>query len=95
MKKLTAAALAALALAGCATKPLPAPAVEVRFQDRLVEVQRPCPAKRPDRPSALARPLPDTPAQLIDLLTAKLTEWAGAGGYGDKADAAIALCTKE
>jgi len=95
MRKLTPAL--ALALAACAGKPLPAPApaVVVEYRDRLVEVQRPCPAQRPTRPTPLARPLPRTPAQLVDLLTAKLTEWAGAGGYGDRADAAIKTCTEE
>lgn len=91
----TAAFVLALVLTGCAHSPVPAPAVQVVYQDRLVEVPKPCPVTAPERPAPLERPLPETPAQLIDVLTAKLAEWSGPGGYGDKASAAIATCTSE
>jgi len=69
--------------------------VRIEYRDRVVETQKPCPAERPARPGPLARPLPSDAGRLVDLLTAKLEEWAGSGGYGDKADAAISRCTSE
>jgi hypothetical protein len=93
MKKTALLILPALLLAGCFGRNEP-PRVRVEYQDRLVEVTKPCPAEKPERPAKLARPLPDTPAQLIDVLVAKLTEWSGPGGYGDKADAVIEACIK-
>jgi hypothetical protein len=71
----------------------------VVYKDRLVEVQRPCPVKRPVRPGdakthGLARPLPTDLGALVDLLLAKLKEWDGPGKYGDQADTAITTCTK-
>jgi hypothetical protein len=67
---------------------------KVVYQEARVEVPRPCPVTKPVRPKPLTRPLPSDPARLVDLLAGKLLEWAGAGGYGDKADAAISTCTK-
>lgn len=58
------------------------------------EVPRPCPVTKPVRPAPLARPLPTDPGALVSLLAAKLKEWAGAGGYGERAEAAITTCTK-
>ncbi len=82
--------VAALALSGCAHGRAP---VDVRVQERLVEVQRPCPVTVPARPAPID---PDTlPADARDALrivTAKLLEYAGAGGYADRAEAAIAVC---
>lgn len=80
--------MASLALAGCATGPRP---VEVRIQERTVEVMRPCPVTAPERPA----PITDLPANARDALrvvVAKLLEWQGAGGYADRAEAAIAVC---
>lgn len=81
-----------LALASCATTE-PA-GVKVITKEVLKEVPRPCPAERPKVPAKLQRPLPTDPARLVDLLVAKLTEWAGPGGYGERANAALDLCTK-
>lgn len=81
--------------AACSQTPRPAPGTRVVYQDVVREVQRPCPVAIPQRPAPLARPLPDSPARLVDLLTAKLKEWAGEGGYGDRADAALHTCTEE
>lgn len=78
-----------LALAACTT---PEPGVRVEYQEVVKEVLAPCPVTRPERPAPLAKPLPTAPRALIDLLTAKLLEWAGPGGYGEKADAAIETC---
>lgn len=93
MNKISLLIAAALLLAGCAGRE-ERPQVRIEYQDRLVEVVKPCPAEKPERPAKLARPLPGTPAQLIDVLVAKLTEWAGPGGYGEKADAVIDACVK-
>lgn len=80
-----------LALTGCATTQ---PAIKTIYQEVKVEVPRPCPVTKPVIPDKLERPLPTDPARLIDLLVAKLTEWAGPGGYGERADAAIETCVK-
>lgn len=84
---------AALALSACTTTPEPI-GTKVVYQGVLKEVQRPCPVAKPARPAPLARPLPNDPGRLVDLLTAKLTEWAGAGGYGERADAALESCLR-
>lgn len=68
---------------------------KVIFKDVQVEVPRPCPVTKPAPPSPLVRPLPSDPARLVDLLVAKLIEWAGPGGYGERADAALDTCIKE
>lgn len=85
----------ALIVPACTRTPPPASATRVVYQDVVKEVSRPCPVKAPQRPGPLARPLPDSPGRVIDLLAAKLKEWAGDGGYGDRADAALKTCTKE
>lgn len=91
------AALAAVALVvpACTSQVRPAPGTKVVYQDVVRETQRPCPGPKPIRPGALPRPLPESPARLIDLLTAQLAKWAGPGGYGDQADAALERCMKE
>jgi hypothetical protein len=81
-----------IGLAACST---PNPGIEVRTVEVLKEVPRPCPVTKPVTPSKLTRPLPTDPARLIDLLVAKLTEFAGPGGYAERADAALDICTKE
>lgn len=68
------------------------PAVEVRIVEKLVEVQKPCPVQKPDRPAPLARPLPGDSTQLAALLALKLADWAGPGGYGDRAEMALNRC---
>lgn len=77
---------------GCSTARTPPPGVEVKWVDRVVEVQRPCPATRPERPAPLARPLPTDANALAAVLLSKLIEWAGPGGYGDRADTALDIC---
>ena len=84
--------LPVLLLAGCAHVAAPTPAVEVRYQTVTREVQQPCPVAVPQRPAPLATPLPSSVEQLAALLGAKLAEWAGPGGYGERADAAIRTC---
>jgi len=81
--------LAVLVLAGCAT---PKPAIEIRTVEVPVVEQRPCPVQIPKRPDPLARPLPSDANELARLLAAKLDEWAGAGGYGEQAEAALKRC---
>ena len=90
---LAATAMLAALLAGCATKgPLP-PAVEIQTVTVTKEVMRPCPVTIPQKPALLARPLPKDAVQLAALLAAKLIEWAGPGGYGERADTALKTCT--
>jgi hypothetical protein len=79
------------ALPGCG--PRPEPGIRVEYREVVKEVQRPCPVERPERPKPLDRPLPKSSGRLVDALTAKLAEWAGEGGYGEKADQALAKCT--
>lgn len=82
-----------IALTACAGT-TPPPAVEVRTVVKTVEIQRPCPITTPVRPAPLARPLPTDAVKLLALVAAKLVEYSGAGGYADRADAAIELCVK-
>lgn len=86
--------LAAFVLVGCGAARPQSPGMKVEYQEVVKEVPRPCPVARPARPSPLTRPLPEDPGALSSLLIAKLKEWAGAGGYGEKADAAIRTCTR-
>jgi hypothetical protein len=91
---IVAAPLLFLTLTACPGDHVASVGEKVIYQDRLVEVPRPCPVTKPVKPKPLARPLPADPARLIDLLAGKLLEWAGPGGYGERADAAITTCTK-
>ena len=88
MKKIVTLAAVAL-LAGCATTGNP---VETKIVERVVEVQKPCPVTKPDRPSPLEQPLPTNPVALAAVLGAKLAEWSAPGKYGDKAEAALDTC---
>lgn len=90
-KKIT---IAAFLLSACATTGDPSPAVSIKTVTRTVEVQRPCAVTKPVRPLPLARPLPDDMGRLLALVSGKLAEWSGPGGYGERADAAIDTCTK-
>ena len=81
-----------LALTACASQQPCAPKVEI--QKQIVEVPRPCAAVVPSKPAPLVRPLPQTSDALIALLGAKLMEWAGPGGYSERAEAIITRCTK-
>lgn len=89
---LRAFGLLLIPLAACATTGQPA--IKVEYREVLKETQRPCPVTKPVIPDKLARPLPRDPARLIDLLVAKLMEYAGPGGYSERANAAIETCTK-
>ena len=91
MRKTIFAAAICFLLSNCTTTG--EPGIKVEYREVLKEVPRPCPVLKPTRPAPLARPLPTDPARIVDLLVAKLTEWAGAGGYGERADAAIDTCT--
>lgn len=86
------AAFGVISLAGCASGITPPPAIEIRTVTKTVEVQKPCPVTIPQRPAKLATPLPNDAVRLAALLGAKLVEWAGPGGYGDRADAALRKC---
>lgn len=84
---------ATMLLTSCAHAPVLVPATRVVYKDVVVQVQRPCPAKVPKRPDPLAKPLPTDLGPLLDVVSAKLEEWAGKGAYGEKADAALKTCT--
>lgn len=86
--------IAALALAGCATDNCPPPGIQLQTVTKTVEVQRPCAVTQPKRPAPLATPLPTDAVQLAAMLGAKLYEYAGPGGYADRAHDAIETCTK-
>lgn len=79
---------------GCATDQSGPPAVQIQTVTHTVEVQRPCAVTKPVRPAPLARPLPDDMGRLLALVSGKLAEWSGPGGYGERAEAAIGTCTK-
>lgn len=78
-----AAAVILMVLSGCAhTQP----------QVIIKEVARPCPVTIPERPKPLDRPLPDDAVSLAARLAERLAQWAGPGGYGERADAALKSC---
>jgi len=83
--------IAALSLSACG-HPQTASAVQTRVVTTTVEIQRPCPVTVPARPSPLAIPLPTDALQLAALIGAKLAQWSGPGGYGERADAALRKC---
>lgn len=91
MTKIFITPIAALTLAGCATTR--EPGVEIRYVEVVKEVQKPCPAKKPERPDPLARPLPTDLQKLVLVLAAKLAEYADAGNYADQADVWMDLCS--
>lgn len=82
-----------LLLAACGANPNARPAVEIRTVERVVEVAKPCPVTKPDRPAKLSRPLPSDSVALAALLGAKLLEYDGPGGFADRALAALNTCT--
>ena len=77
-----------LALAGCSHTE---PGIEVRTVEVIKEVQVPCAAKPVERPEPVGT-LPPGAADAVIVLAAKLLEWAGKGGYADRADTAIESC---
>lgn len=86
--------MAAMIIAGCDGEHPRSVGEHVVYQEVLKEVPRPCPVTKPARPAPLAKPLPTAPRALIDILTAKLKEVLGGGGYVDQADAALDICTR-
>lgn len=82
------AILAVLALAGCAHSE---PAIEVRTVEKVVQVETPCPAARPQRPAALA-PLPPQLAAALAATLAKLAEYSAPGKFADQAEAYFTAC---
>lgn len=81
----------AIALTGCAMTEKPP--VEVRIQERVVTVQAPCPVTIPERPATLrAEDLPDDARDALRVAVGVLLGWQAAGGYGDRAEAALRIC---
>lgn len=69
------------------------PAVRVRTVEVVKEVQRPCAVTKPVRPAPIG-PLPADAVQLAAVLGAKLIEFAGPGGYAERAERALTICTE-
>lgn len=82
------AVAANIALAACQTTQ---PGIEVRVVEKLVEVQKPCPATPPVRPRPLGA-LPDTSPAALALVLAKLREYADDGKFADRAEAYFQTC---
>ena len=84
--------LALIALAGCVTASNDPP-VRIVTQTVIEEVEKPCPAEHPTRPT----PLGELPTDLVSLaaaLGAKLAEYADRGKYADRAEAIMDRCTE-
>lgn len=77
-----------LLLSGCAHTPS---GTEVKTVEIVKEVMVPCPVQVPARPTPLGV-LPESAEDALRVVSAKLLEYAGKGGYADKADDAIKLC---
>lgn len=84
----------AIFVVGCATTPKPCPPSipKVETVEVVREVQKPCAVSEPTKPSPLTKPLPSKSDALIAILTQKLLQWAGPGGYGERASQAIETC---
>lgn len=85
-------------LAGCATTPKPCPPVQLPRVETIEVVRtvaKPCAVTKPAIPAPLARPLPTGSDALIAVLVEKLAQWAGEGGYGERADKAISECQSQ
>ena len=84
--------VAALALLNaCAGDP--DPVVSIRTVEVVREVEKPCPAVRPDRPAVIGT-FPTDLEALAAVLASKLEEWSGEGQYGDRAEAIMNRCTE-
>lgn len=90
MKRL--AILLPLAAAACGGNERPA--VKVETVERVVEVQKPCPADAPIEPEPIG-PLPTDAIQLAATLGAKLLEFTGPGQYVDQAKLYFRMCPPE
>ena len=83
-----------LPAAMCTHPDCPPPGVRVEYQDRVVETQRECKVKEPERPAPLGK-LPTDAVALAAMLGAKLAEYTAPGKYADRAEAAIKACKRE
>lgn len=81
-------ALALLALSACNHTQ---PGVDVRTVEKVVEVQRPCPAVRPERPPPLGK-LPEHAQQALAQALAALAAYSAPGMYADQAEAWFDAC---
>lgn len=80
--------LCAVALIGCSH---PEPGVRIETVEVVREVQKPCPAERPERPKPLGN-LPVDAVALAATLAAKLAEYSGEGKYADRAETFFDTC---
>lgn len=81
--------VAMLALSAC-SQPTP-PATQIKIERETVEVMRVCPETLPRRPASIGV-LPADLQKLAATLGAKLLEWSGPGGYGERVEAAHGAC---
>jgi hypothetical protein len=82
-------------LAACSTTPKPCPPAQLPKVETIEVVRtvaKPCPVTQPIKPAPLAKPLPTKSDALIAVLVEKLAEYAGQGGYAERAEQAIASC---
>lgn len=94
MNRIAAASVILLCLPAAMCGERPEPGIQVRTVEVIKEVQRPCPVTKPVKPAPIAKPYPSDAVQLAALLALKLAEYAGPGGYAERADAAIERCVK-
>lgn len=67
------------------------PGIEVRVVEKVVEVQKPCPAAAPVQPAPIGT-LPADANALAAVLGAKLLEYVGPGKYVDQVAAYVRAC---
>lgn len=67
------------------------PGIEIRTVEKVVEVQKPCPATAPVQPAPIG-PLPSDANALAAVLGAKLLEYVGPGKYADQVAAYVRAC---
>jgi len=70
------------------------PGVEIRTVEKIVEVQRPCPATAPERPAPLGE-LPEHAQQALAQALAALAAYSAPGMYADQAEAWFSACATE
>lgn len=90
------AGVIAILVGSCASHPPQATSKTIITAPTTVIVRAPkqkkCKVVKPPRPKPLPDTLPfDSPKQLIDLLTVKLTEWSQ---YGDKVEQSLNGCRR-
>ncbi len=92
MRRIAIATLSLLSACATTPKPCPPSIPKVETVEVVRTVAKPCPVTQPVKPAPLAKPLPTKSDALIAVLVEKLAEYAGQGGYAERAEQAIASC---